>query len=575
MLFEKWKRKDSKMSKKISAAEHPISKIFSSDFEYIIPSYQRPYAWSILQAYDLFDDLYDFYKSNNDEGYFLGSIVLIKEENKARAEVIDGQQRLTTLTILLAAIASKMTSDAQNLLKKYIREPGNPFENLQPKPRLTLRERDQDFFEKYIQSLDFEGLLAIDPESLPNEAQKNIRKNSYSITLRLDKKFGDNSKSLSDFVGFILQRCYLVAVSTPTQESAFRVFSVMNTRGLSLQTTDIIKADTIGEIAKEKQDAYSDRWEDMEVNLGREEFNELFSYVRMIYAKDKPQNSILKEFGNHVLSKVASPTQLIEKVLEPYAAALAIIKRKEYEATSNAGEVNECLKWLNHIDNSDWIPPAIHFLSQHKNDPEYTLWFFKKLERLAACLHICGKNINERISRYAEVLSEMEKPHSKTSPISSIELKDNERQEMKIALDGNVYDLTARRRNYIILRLDSFLSDKAATYDTNKLTVEHVLPQTINSDSEWAKIWPDAEKHIQWVHKISNLIPLNKQRNSQASNYDFKTKKEKYFVGKNNVSSYALTTQVLQATDWNEDFLEKRQKSLLEIMSRGWELEAA
>lgn len=74
------------MTKKISAAEYPISKIFSSDFEYIIPSYQRPYSWGILQAYDLFDDLYDFYKPGTNEGYFLGSIVLIKDENKASAE---------------------------------------------------------------------------------------------------------------------------------------------------------------------------------------------------------------------------------------------------------------------------------------------------------------------------------------------------------------------------------------------------------------------------------------------------------------------------------------------------------
>lgn len=554
------------MSKKISAAEHPISKIFSSDFEYTIPSYQRPYAWSIVQAYDLFDDLYDFYKSATDEGYFLGSIVLIKEENKARAEVIDGQQRLTTLTILLAAIASKMTTDEQNLLKKYIREPGNPFENLQPKPRLTLRDRDKDFFEKYVQSLDFNSLLAIDPESLSNEAQKNIRKNSYSICSRLNEKFGDDMKSLGSFASFILQRCYLVAVSTPTQESAFRVFSVMNTRGLSLQSTDIIKADTIGKIEGGAQkDAYSERWEDMEVNLGREPFNELFSYVRMIYAKDKPKYSILQEFREHVLSKESSPIKLIENILEPYAESLSIIKRKEYVSSANAEEISDCLKWLNHIDNSDWIPPAIFFLSQNKNDSERTLWFFTKLERLAAYLHVCAKNINERITRYAEVLSDAQ----------HVELKDIEKQEMKIALDGNVYDMTARRRNYIILRLDSFIADQAAYYDASKLTVEHVLPQTINPDSEWAKIWPDAEIHRNWVHKISNLVPLNKQRNSAASNYDFKTKKEKYFVGKNNVSSYALTTQVLNTDTWNQDTLTKRQKDLLEVMSKAWELEAA
>ena len=81
------------MSKKISGAEYPLAKIFSSDFEYVIPSYQRPYAWTVDQASELFDDLFDFYKSEpEEESYFLGSIVLIKQESEPHAQVIDGQQ---------------------------------------------------------------------------------------------------------------------------------------------------------------------------------------------------------------------------------------------------------------------------------------------------------------------------------------------------------------------------------------------------------------------------------------------------------------------------------------------------
>lgn len=99
------------MSTKIKGAEYPLAKIFSSDFDYEIPSFQRPYAWTEEEAGDLFDDLYDFYINEaEDEQYFLGSIVLVKEDDKPPAEVIDGQQRLTTLTILLSAITSKPMS---------------------------------------------------------------------------------------------------------------------------------------------------------------------------------------------------------------------------------------------------------------------------------------------------------------------------------------------------------------------------------------------------------------------------------------------------------------------------------
>lgn len=138
------------MINQISGSEYPLSKIFSSEFEYIIPSYQRPYAWGEEQVKELFDDLLTFYKDkkNASESYFLGSIVLIKENAQLKkSEVIDGQQRLTTLTIILSLLASKMEVEQQNIIRnKYIWEPGNKFEALEAKPRLTLRKRDTCFF---------------------------------------------------------------------------------------------------------------------------------------------------------------------------------------------------------------------------------------------------------------------------------------------------------------------------------------------------------------------------------------------------------------------------------------------
>lgn len=562
------------MSKKISGAEYPLAKIFSSDFEYIIPSYQRPYAWTVDQASELFDDLYDFFISEPDEGYFLGSIVLIKQENLPQAEVIDGQQRLTTLTILLATIASRMSGPERDTLTKYIKEPGNKFEGLEPKPRLTLRERDKEFFEKFVQALDFDGLFSLDLQTLGNESRQNIQLNSKHFQKRLNNKFGDDDNTLNEFVKFILQRCFLVAVSTPSQQSAFRVFSVMNSRGLDLQPTDIIKADVIGQVEGEAlKNEYNDRWEDMEVELGRAGFNDLFSYTRMLYAKNKAKRALLEEFRTHVLSAVSSPTKLIEDVLEPYADALAILKKSNYEASSNAQDVNGYLKWLSRIDNSDWIPPAILFLSQHKNNPEYVLWFFKKLERLAACMHVCAKNINERIERYVELIEGLERDHSFDSPVPEVELKDSEKSSMEQVLDGNVYELTARRRNYIVLRLDAFMSDGAASYDPSILTIEHVLPQTVSPESDWEEIWPDVDSRRAWVHRIANLVPLNQRRNSQAQNFDFGRKKTAYFGGKKQVSSYVLTTQVLNSPEWTPEVLDERQKNLLSVMKENWELE--
>lgn len=560
------------MSKKISGTEYPLSKIFSSDFDYVIPSYQRPYAWTVDQTSELFDDLYDFYVREKEDTYFLGSIVLIKEEGKPYSEVIDGQQRLTTLTILLSSITSLLSGDLRSDFENYIREPGRVSQGLKPKPRLSLRERDREFFTKHVQSLDFDTLLGLDPAGLDNESQKNIQLNSRLLLDRLENTFGSDVTKLCAFGAFLVQRCYLVAVSTPSQQSAFRVFSVLNNRGLDLLPSDIVKADVIGRIAPARQDEFTEKWEELEVQTGRNGFNDLFGHIRMIYSREKAKRALLEEFKEHVLSVVGTPEDLIEKVLEPYADSYLIAKSKQYVSTKNAEDVNRLLNWLNRIDNSDWLPPAILFLSQKKDHPEYVLWFFTKLERLAAYLHICAKNVNQRIERYAEIIASLQARHSKDAPAVSVELTKAEIDEMKEALDGNIYELTARRRNYLILRLDSFMSDGAATYDPTLLTIEHVLPQTVSDGSEWEKLWPDPDERKRWVHRIANLVPLTQKRNSKAQNFDFDTKKTAYFGGKLGVSSYALTTKVLKAAKWTPSVVEEQQKMLLEILIDKWEL---
>ncbi|MDE3021709.1 MAG: DUF262 domain-containing protein [Pseudomonadota bacterium] len=560
------------MSKKISGAEYPLAKIFSSDFDYSIPSYQRPYAWTEVQAGELLSDLYDFFLKEKDDTYFLGSIVLIKEEGKPDSEVIDGQQRLTTLTILLAAITSQFDDELRVDFESYIREPGRASQGLKPKPRLALRERDRQFFADYVQGLRLKEMLALEPAQVDNESQRNIRRNAQLFMQRINTNFGEDTPRLVEFGSFLVQRCFLVAVSTPSQQSAFRIFSVLNSRGLDLLPTDIIKSEVIGNIAPAKQNEYTEIWEELEVETGRDGFAEVFTHIRMIYAKEKARRTLLDEFREKVITTVSSSEDLVTKVIEPYSEAYLVAKQNQYISTSNAAEVNALLHWLNRIDNSDWLPSAMKFLANKASEANYVLLFFQKLERLAAFMHICAYDVNMRIERYARILQALEMPHFISSPIAEIELSDREKDAMLLALNGDIYMMTARRRNYLILRLDSFLSDGAASYDPTLLTIEHVLPQTVAAGSQWEEWWPSVAEQYSWVHHIANLVPLNQRRNSAAQNYDFSTKKKAYFAGRSGVSSYILTTQVLSTEEWTPKVVEKRQSDLMALLKDKWEL---
>ena len=558
----------------ITGGEKPILKIFTDEYKYSIPAYQRPYAWEDAQVEDLFNDLYDAWQ-RGDAAFFLGCIVLIKKNaNSPECEVVDGQQRLTTLTILFAVLASKISDNkkVRDQIEGFINDPGNPIQGIEPHPRLRLREGDQPFFNKYIQQIDIQGLLSLDPASLKTDAQKRIRINAGILARKVSEKLSMSQKDLLEFIRFVTGNTILVVVTSSDENTALNVFSVLNSRGLNLQPTDILKAKILQIIPKSELETYTKKWEELEEMVGRDGFSVLFSNIRMIYLRKKQQRSLQEEFTEEIIKVPGfSPKQFITDVLEPYADAFKKITDCSYISSEKAEQINSYLKWLNKVNNMDWQPPAIKFLCQTPQPSSaQTEIFFKKLERLAAYMHLCEKNVNYRTARYAEIIAEIGKGGSGELP-PSIELTAEEKNDWRTRLAGPIYeDMNSERRNYLLLRVDSFVSDKAATYNPSILTIEHVLPQT--PSETWLKGWPDQTTRAFWTHRLANLVPLNKRRNSQASNYDFKTKKDKYFKGTSGVPTYSLTSWVLSVDEWTPGVVFDRQKELLRVLCEKWEL---
>lgn len=325
-----------------------------------------------------------------------------------------------------------------------------------------------------------------------------------------------------------------------------------------------------------EQTSCTDRWKALETLVGRDGFNEVFTHTRTIFAQERPKKSLLDEFREFVVNRT-TPKGLIDDILTPYTKAYFAAKNAQYSSVSHAAEVNNLLYWLNKIENYDWMPSAIKFLAEHPNDPDYTLWFFQKLERLAAYLLVTAQDVNHRVDRYKWVLAEMSGNSSRnlSSPLQTIELTAAEQRRFIECLDGNIYAMTSRRRNYIVQRLDSFLAAGGAQYDAKIFTIEHVLPQNPAPNSEWFQLWPDAAERALWLNRIANLVPLTRQHNAAAQNYDFATKKQSYFQTKGGVTSYALTTQVINCNSWTPDLVKQRQKDLLSLFCSKWELSAS
>ncbi|MGT2463368.1 DUF262 domain-containing protein [Sinomonas atrocyanea] len=556
--------------KPIDAGEVQLGKLFTAEYDFTIPDYQRPYAWGKDETLQLLDDLKSALEGDLDEPYFLGSVVLVKEKGAPSAEVIDGQQRLTTLTILFAVLRDLAHDAALRAdIQKFVEEPEVLWDDQPARPRLHLRTRDAKFFREHIQTNGaVPSLIRLSDNQVKTDAQKSIRDNAQALFETLSAWRPENRTRL---LKMMATRTFLVVVSTPDLNSAYRIFSVMNSRGLPLTPPDIFKSQVVGSIPERERGDYAELWEDLEEELGREEFGDLFLYIRTIVAKTRAVRSLLVEFPDQVLKDYLPKrgSRFVDSILEPYALADLRLINQDFDAGGQWDNVNSWLKRLVQLDNDDWRPAALWALKNHKDDAAFLDTFLRKLERLAASFLLRRIYTTPRVGRYLELLKQLDNGDGINA--GAFELTDEEKMETRARLDGDIY-LVNPVRKYVLLRLDSIIaSNPGASYAHKIITVEHVLPQKPKHASQWLRDFTD-DQRAHWTHRLGNLVLLNRTKNSEAQNYDFDVKKSKYFTSSKGSALFALTTQVLSYEEWTPEVVEQRQVELTKRMTDEWEL---
>ncbi|HTK06770.1 MAG TPA: DUF262 domain-containing HNH endonuclease family protein [Ktedonobacteraceae bacterium] len=561
----------------IRGAEYPIRKIFSDDFVFTIPLYQRAYSWTAEESEELLQDLLRAMKGfsvpiDDLDPYFLGSIVLIKGDNP-EAQVVDGQQRLSTLTMLLAVLRSLSQAEDADSLTSFLSEKANKFIGTPARHRLSLRKLDREFFHTYIQDEGGIERLKDLSEAQLSESQTHIRDNTLGFIRELQKMTPDQLMTLTQF---IINRCFLVVVAVDSSDldSVYRIFSILNSRGLDLSYPDILKAEIINAVPLQLQEEYTAKWEEIEALLGSQALEDLFEDLRTIFARQRMLKGMIEEFRHYVYPgqpQSISAQEFIDNILVRYAHAYNYILRTNYQHGMYANEINAMFRWLNQIDRGRWVPTALYYFFEYVQQPDLVLRFLTDLERLALSFELCRVPPYKRIDRYCELLDAIYHKEDLFVETSPLQLSPRECRQFILALDGNIYQMHHVCR-YVLLRLDASLSEGIATYDYQTVSVEHILPQRPSIDSEWASIFPTREVREKYVHKLGNLLLLSRGKNIRAENYDFEYKKQYYFSTANGISPFVLTTQVLRYQQWTPPIIEQRQVQMVNTAKKLWRL---
>lgn len=551
------------MSNQISLDKLFIKDIFQK--WYRIPSYQRPYVWEKDQVFDLLDDITNAYTRDKESEYFLGSLVLQEKENKDYQDfdILDGQQRLTTLFLITAVIRDlTKNGDRKRTCQESIFRKGNKDDNIPERLRIIFDIRDEvkDFVDTYVKH-DGATLSEKIKDIAEDKKQNQSVYNMANAILYIQQYFNGNN-NIDDFFPFLRTKVLLISVSTKNLDDAFNLFTVLNNRGMKLRSADILKSDNLSLIEdKVEVSKYAKHWEHIESYFG-EDFDGFLSHLQSILTKEKARLNLLDEFEKNVfkankLNKGKDFFDFVKKYKEHY----------EFLFDSNQSlELKNLIKLMQVGFVSDlWVAPLLRYYD--KFGKENLVDFAKKLNNKFASDWIANLTPTNRIYNMNEVISQIENLENSNDLLGHNCLKIDEKAILEF-IQSDIYG--KRPARYIILLVNYLDHSQETEFVIPKtISVEHILPQNPTNDSQWKKDFND-ENLTEWTDKIGNLIIISRRKNSSQGNKDFIEKKKKYFAGKVELGRSAKIMSDYQS--WTPTELQDNHKKVIQKLKENYEI---
>ena len=519
--------------------------------KFVIPEYQRPYAWSDEQIQVLFDDLSEYTHNTNDDDestYFLGTIVSYENENHEQ-EIIDGQQRITTLFLLLRAIYTKLEKSGSeaDFLKSQIVPTiwkQNPttgevdFDKILITSRVMGDEGNQEFANILITGQSDE------------KSNSNYAKNYRLLQQLVDEYAAEQPLAFYSFISNILNRAILLPITADTQDTALTIFSTLNDRGLALSDADIFKAKIYNHLDQIGKKNFIERWQqlDEEASNAGESIQKLFYYY-MFYLRAKENDrktttpGIRKYYAKNNFERLYSD-DIMENLNTILNLWIVINNRNavDNEKWSENQEIKQILDALTSYPNEFWkYPVVIYYLHYHQNDTfeDEFLLFVKRLLAVLSARYIVTPTINAVKTGILNLNAEIIK-----SPQPKFDFSKVDEKELSDKIKN-------AHRNTVRMILKIIAYQHQADLLPEKWEIEHILPQ--KWQSSYFSTSTDSEVK-ELVEHNGNKIPFEKKLNIIASNGYFAKKKESY-----NKSKVEILLELSKNhNDWGLDEIRER-----------------
>ncbi|WP_101002067.1 DUF262 and DUF1524 domain-containing protein [Helicobacter pylori] len=541
----------------------------SQEKQFVIPVYQRVYSWGKEHCKQLWDDIIKTGGNDQIEGHFIGSIVFVHDglysTNHNELLIIDGQQRLTTITLLFIALRDRL-NDEDEFLEKFSRQ------KIQNRYLINSDEKGDKKFRLILSESDKDTLLSLIDRNKrkPSEPSLKIMEN-FKLFEEWIRKNTDKLETI--FKG--LEKLMVVEISLERdKDNPQLIFESMNSTGKDLTQTDLIRNYILMGLEPEKQKIFYEKyWRAMEEGFEQSEREELFNKFVRHYLTIKTRtpniNKVYEVFKRYQQERGIETEALLQD-LQKYCGYFCRIVFKKKEDNK---DLNKALGFLVDLEKDVIYPLLLELYSDYKDGVLFEQDFISIIDLTESYLcrrAVCGlgtNSLNKIFASFTKKINKDQYLESIKAHFLSLETtkgkfpKDSEFKNLFTTID--FYNL--KEKKYFFERLEES-SDTKEPVNTQECTIEHIMPQTLTE--EWKRDLGENFQaiHEKYLHTIGNLTLTG--YNQEYSNKSFQEKKdmEKGFKQ----SPLGLNQSLKDSESFGEKEIEKRANDLADWALKIW-----
>ncbi|AHB49781.1 hypothetical protein W911_00160 [Hyphomicrobium nitrativorans NL23] len=536
----------------ISVSVVPLGDLFSDAYHFRLPYFQRAYAWQTPEVGRLLSDIVGAMRRHEGQRpYFLGKLMVAKKTEAPDAALVDGHQRVMSLTLLFAVLRD-LESDPklQGRLHGFIR--GDDL-------RLSTQDVMAAFCERYVQA---PGATAIDPavdfETL-SESERNIIENRNA--LRAELSGGDYTPELRRaLIGYLAERCCVIVSSLEDEDEAWSLLRTEEETRVDFSKSDRAKFSLLAIVPPQERAACQTIWENCEAALGATDMHALLGHIRLLKRRRLSGKPVEIDIADTFKFNVAGAGHtFLDTELRPAAERLASLRQPS--DTSPIPKLAERCRW---IDPQLWVPAALLWMGKARG-PEETLLFFKRLERLVWIMRIAGFDPTKQHTRILHLMGEIDRGVT-VSHMTELDVTPRLRDAAIFNLRSTSFD-AKHYAGRVLRRISIALGQDTGPVERNSVTIEHILPRGYAPKSGWRTHFASREAVQRYTHRLGNLTFLAPGDNQQADTLDWAQKKPILAH-----SRFLLSKHVADERDWTPDRILARTETLIGVLFKDWEI---